>query len=112
MTDHPPYPAQPHEQPIDSGKGFFAALFDFSFTHFVTPKIVKIVYVLATIGLALGFLFFLVTAVASGQPAFALFVLLVGPVIAIIYLAFIRMTLEFYLALVRMSEDIHRQWTA
>ncbi|MGI8523536.1 MAG: DUF4282 domain-containing protein [Nocardioides sp.] len=34
---------------------------------------------------------------------------MVGAVAALVYLAFIRMTLEFYLAIVRMSEDIHRR---
>ena len=33
----------------DSSAGFLPALFDFSFTSFVTPKIVRFVYVLATV---------------------------------------------------------------
>jgi hypothetical protein len=33
--------------------------------------------------------------------------LVVGPIVVLLYLAFIRMTLEFYLAIVRMSQDIH-----
>jgi hypothetical protein len=45
----------------------------------------------------------------SQSTAGGIFVLLVGPVIALIYLAFIRMTLEFYLAIVRMSQDIHQR---
>jgi hypothetical protein len=36
-------------------------------------------------------------------------VLLLGPVVLIIYLAIIRMTLEFYLSIVRMSEDINKR---
>ena len=35
--------------------------------------------------------------------------LILGPIFVIIYLAVIRMTLEFYLSVVRMSEDIHKR---
>lgn len=116
MSEHTPPPTPPSEpagwgqQPGAAGqpaKGFFGALFDFSFDSFVTPSIVKVVYVLAMVALGLGFLFFLLTAVTSGSPGFALVVLIIGPVIALLYLALIRMTLEFYYAIVRMSEDIH-----
>ena len=34
---------------------------------------------------------------------------ILGPVFVVIYLAVIRMTLEFYLSVVRMSEDIHKR---
>ena len=32
------------------GKGFLSALFDFGFTSFVTPKVIKVLYTLITIG--------------------------------------------------------------
>jgi hypothetical protein len=117
----PPYsPQQPYNpqqayQPApslggqaDGSKGFFGALFDFSFNSFVTPKIVKLVYVLATIAIALGYLVFVVAGFKE-SPGVGIVVLLLGAVAAIIYLAFVRMTLEFYYAIVRMSEDINRR---
>jgi hypothetical protein len=94
--------------PTPPAKGFFGALFDFSFEHFVTPSIVKVVYVLATIALALGFVVFLISALISGSSGLIVLTLILGPVLAVLYLALIRMTLEFYFAIVRMSEDIHR----
>jgi hypothetical protein len=87
-------------------KGFFGALFDFTFEHFITPIIVKIVYVLAFAALVLGWLILLIGGFSQSAAA-GLFVLVLGPIGVILYLAFIRMTLEFYLAIVRMSEDIH-----
>ena len=72
--------------------GFISALFDFTFTRFVTPMLVRFVYLLATVVLAVTWLAFLITAF-----------------IVIIYLALIRMTLEFYLSVVRMSQDIHQR---
>src|SRR5215472_8612004 len=85
-----------------SGPGFFGALFDFSFGSFITPMIVKTVYVLAVAVLALFWLVFLIAAFSQSVGA-GLGVLIFGPVFVLIYLAFIRMTLEFFLALVRMS---------
>lgn len=61
MSEQPP-PYQPHPQgpppppPTSStdAAGFLRALFDFSFNEFVTPKVVKFVYILATIGVVGG----------------------------------------------------------
>jgi len=102
----PHYPA-PESRPLDeSGKGFFGSLFDFCFTSFVTPKFVKVVYVLATVGFALFYVIVVVRAFTA-SPIAGLLTLIIGAVAFIIYLAVVRMTLEFYYALVRMSEDIH-----
>jgi hypothetical protein len=87
-------------------KGFFGALFDFGFEHFITPMIVKFVYILALVALVIAWLVFLVAGFADSITS-GVVVLVLGPILLLLYLAFIRMTLEFYLALVRMSEDIH-----
>jgi hypothetical protein len=104
---YPPPPGA--EPPSTSGVGFFAALFDFSFAHFVTPKIVKFVYILATIALAIAYVFFVIAGFASDEPVAGVLFLILGAVGFVIYLAFIRMTLEFYYAIVRMSQDINRR---
>jgi len=94
--------------PTREGAGFFTALFDFSFTNFVTPILVRFVYLLATVALVASWLIFVfagfVNSVGTGLAA-----LILGPIFVIIYLAVIRMTLEFYLSVVRMSEDIHQR---
>ncbi|WP_256794710.1 DUF4282 domain-containing protein [Terrabacter sp. Ter38] len=94
--------------PAREGAGFFTALFDFSFTNFVTPILVRFVYLLATVALVASWLIFVfagfVNSVGTGLAA-----LILGPIFVIIYLAVIRMTLEFYLSVVRMSEDIHKR---
>jgi Domain of unknown function (DUF4282) len=112
-TGTPP-PSDPYGQPssspgaVPSGKSFFGALFDFSFEHFVTPMIVKVVYVLAILALGLGFLLFLAAGFSQGATS-GLVVLVLGPVAVLLYLCLIRMTLEFYLAITRMSQDIHQR---
>lgn len=119
-SEPPQGPTQPPSSPYGGGgavppggggapnKGFFGALFDFSFSTFITPMIVKAVYILSVGVLVLVWLVYL--AIGFSQSAgFGVAVLIIGPIILIVYLAFIRMTLEFYLAIVRMSEDIHRR---
>jgi Domain of unknown function (DUF4282) len=92
-----------------SQKNFFGALFDFSFSSFVTPMIVKVVYVLITIAIALALLGWIVVAFASDQVALGVTLLVLGWIPALLYLAFFRMTLEFYYSVVRMSQDINRR---
>lgn len=124
MSQPPQYPSAPPPEPEPSGNqpsgqagdrlvnesaGFFRALFDFGFHHFVTPKIVRFVYILATIGLGLLYLGLVISGFASDEPAAGVAVLFVGAIGFIVYLALIRMTLELYLSIVRMSEDIHKR---
>ncbi|MPZ52485.1 MAG: DUF4282 domain-containing protein [Acidimicrobiia bacterium] len=114
--DTPPPPPPPgnggSNSPLggaaDDSTSFISALFDFSFTHFITPKIVRILYILLTIAVGLGYITFVVSAFNASAGFGALALLIIGPIGALIYLAFIRVTLEFYLAVVRMSEDIHK----
>lgn len=109
----PPFVPQPGGLTGGSGddgkrKGFFGALFDFSFTYFVTPIIVKIVYVIVTVALLLAWLIAVISGFVNSAGIGLLF-LVGGAVAVIVYLALIRMTLELYLSIVRMSEDIHHR---
>jgi len=87
---------------------FFGALFDFGFNHFVTPSIIKVIYILGLVGIALAYLFFVISGFAT-DTALGIITLLLGPLVALLYLAFFRMMLEFYVAVIRMSEDIHHR---
>lgn len=104
---YPPYPG-PDAQSGANAKGFFGALFDFSFEHFITPMIVKAVYVIAFIVLGLLWLFVSIATLAK-DGGVGIVILILGAVVALLYLAFVRMTLEFYLAIVRMSQDVHQR---
>jgi hypothetical protein len=91
-------------------RGFFGALFDYSFTHYVTPKVVKIIYVIVTVLILLFYVIGLIAAiVALFNDAFwgGLGFILFGWIIAIVYLALARITLEFYLAVVSVSEKVN-----
>jgi len=88
--------------------GFFAALFDYSFNTFITPMIIKFVYVLVTVGIAIGYLVIAIAMFSRSTSIGVLWLLIIGPILAVLYLALARMTLEFYLAVVRVSEDVRR----
>ncbi len=115
MSYGTPPPSDPYGQAVPpppggppQSKGFFGALFDFSFEHFVTPMIVKVVYILSIVALGVGWLVFLAASFSQSAGA-GLAILLLGPVAILLYLCLIRMTLEFYLAVTRMSQDIHHR---
>ncbi|HYJ26237.1 MAG TPA: DUF4282 domain-containing protein, partial [Nocardioides sp.] len=92
-----------------SGKGFFGALFDMSFTTFVTPMIIKVVYIIGLIAIGLGTLFFAVSGFFGDNPGVGIVTLIVSPLLGLLYLCFFRMMCEFYVAITRMSEDINRR---
>ena len=92
----------------DSSAGFLPALFDFSFDSFVTPKIVRFVYVLATIWAVLMYVLIVIQQFTVSIWA-GIIALVVGPLVAILWLAVVRIALEFGISVVRMSEDVHRR---
>ena len=88
------------------GRGFLSALFDFSFTSFVTTKIIKVVYVLITILVCLTALIYTIVAFRV-SPLFGLLTLVIGdPRFIIIVMALWRMILESFVVRFRIAEDV------
>jgi Domain of unknown function (DUF4282) len=89
-----------------ASKGFIASLFDFGFENLVTPKIIKVIYILITIVVALCALGFLIVAFSTGGIVAGLLVLIiVDPILAILYLSLARMTLELYMVIFRIYDE-------
>lgn len=84
------------------------ALFDFGFHHFVTPYVVKFLYILLTVALAIGYLVVVIAGFSEGV-GIGLLAVVVGALGFLIYLTLVRVTLEFSYAVVRMSEDVHQR---
>jgi uncharacterized membrane protein len=88
-------------------KGFLGALFDFSFTSFVTPKIIKVIYVLVTIWTVIWALIFLRFGFKYGGAAGGFFTLLVvDPILVVLTLGAYRMVLELFMVVHRMHEEL------
>jgi hypothetical protein len=105
------YPAQggysrTSSSQLSDSKGFLAALFDFGFTTFVTPKIVKVLYVLIMIGLGLGALVVLFTFFRINLIAGIFGLLIVAPLYFIVSLAFYRIIMELFVVVFRISDDL------
>lgn len=102
-------PPPPSEPATPSQKGFFARLFDFKFETYVTPTVVSVLYGLGTVGIALAYITYVVIAFDANAALGVLVLLVVGPLMSLLALIWLRVTLEFYLALVRLSGDF-REW--
>jgi hypothetical protein len=101
----PGYPAGLSGMPPQHEQSFFGALFDFSFNSFATPVVIKVLYILGLVAIGLGYVVLVISGFAN-SPITGLAILIGGLIGALIYVIFLRITLEFYYAVVRMSEDI------
>jgi len=100
--------AVPDPAPRDAAdtRGFLGALFDFGFTSFVTPKVIKVLYMLIVIGTVVSAL--VVTIIAfKASTVFGFLMLVFGdPLFILIVLAIYRIILEFFVVTFRVAEDI------
>ena len=101
-----PRPQQQQEASA-STKGFIAALFDFGFNSFVTPKVVKVIYVLIMILTGLGAVGFAITAFRV-SPAFGIISLLfiLCPLFFLVEVALWRIVLELFIVIFRIADDL------
>lgn len=89
-------------------KGFVASLFDFSFNSYVTPKVVKGLYVLSAVWTVIVAIWLLLVAINLGgdNAATIIFALIGIAVFGLLSLGSIRVFLELFMALHRMNENI------
>jgi Domain of unknown function (DUF4282) len=87
-------------------KGYVASLFDFSFSSFVTPKIIKVLYVLFTIWTALIGITILIVGFKTGGVAGGLFTLIIiEPIFLLLTLGIYRVVLEAFMVIFRIYEE-------
>ncbi|EDX85657.1 hypothetical protein S7335_3360 [Synechococcus sp. PCC 7335] len=90
---------------MQTNKGFFEKLFDLSFSSFIAPQIVGVLYIL---GLLIGALFtlwsvftaFMVAGFVEGVG-----MLVFGLIGLLIYAIFLRVSLESFVAIIRTAES-------
>lgn len=91
----------PSQQP----RGFFGKLFDFSFEAFITPSIIKILFILILVVIALGALGMIIVAFTQGVVA-GLAMLIIGvPIGGFLYILFARVWLEIVVVFFRIEEN-------
>jgi hypothetical protein len=99
-------PAQPRQRAAGE-KGFLGSLFDFSFTSLVTPKIVKVLYILFTVWTALIGLSILIIGFKTGGVVGGLFTLIVvEPIFVLLTLGIYRVVLELFIVVFRIHDEL------
>nr|WP_162933216.1 DUF4282 domain-containing protein [Corynebacterium lactis] len=98
-------------------RNFFQALFDFSFSSFITIKFAKVIYLLNIIVAVLSYFFWVVMGFNAGFAAtgysssssssvgLGFFVLLFGWIPALIQIISVRLILEMFIAIVRTAQN-------
>ena len=86
--------------------GFLQPLFDFSFNHFFTPKIIKLLYGLSIFSAGLIAVLFIIFGF-SASPGFGIFALLIGaPLIFLLAVICSRIYLELMVAIFRIADTL------
>jgi uncharacterized membrane protein len=86
--------------------GFFRALFDYSFSAFITSRIVTVLYVLTTIVVALWTVLIVLLAFKA-SAGLGVFVLVIGgPIFLVISMIYARVGLELLIVIFRIHEDV------
>ncbi|MGH3185546.1 MAG: DUF4282 domain-containing protein, partial [Streptosporangiaceae bacterium] len=87
-------------------RGFLSALFDFSFTSFVTTRIIKVLYILIMVLVVISALVYTIVAFKA-SPTRGLVTLIIGdPLFIVIVMAFWRLILESFVVRFRIAEDV------
>src|SRR4051812_20838468 len=87
-------------------KGFFGSLFDYSFSSYITPRIIKILYVIATVLVVLWTLVIILAAFKTSTGLGIVALLIGGPIYFVIAMIFVRVGLEYLSAFFRIHDDV------
>lgn len=88
-------------------KGLFAGLFDFGFQQTLTPRIVKLLYIIALLAGGITVVALVVTGMQQ-SPAQGLLMLVSGVVGLFIWILCTRLGLEVILVILRLAGNIER----
>ena len=85
-------------------KGFFASLFDTSFSSLITPRIIKVLYVIILVVIGLFTLFGIISGIANGGGS-AVAAIIIVPILALLYVIFARVYLEIIIVLFKIGDN-------
>jgi len=85
-------------------KGFLGALFDFSFSEFITIKLIKILYILGIIFSTIVAIIFIVSGFNISTGVGIIFLIL-SPIIFLLYVILIRIWLEIIIVIFKIAEN-------
>jgi len=91
-------------QPYESEIAGIGALFDMSFSRFITVSIIRILYILGICGIVLGWISFVIVGFSRGAAA-GLGMFILATIMAVIYVIFLRVWLELIVVVFRIGEN-------
>jgi len=86
-------------------RGFLKSLYDFSFSNFITSKVIRLVYIIITILYSLGAIIGFIGLLARGGIGIPIAIIGV-PLVYLLYLALARIMMEFIMVVFRIGEDV------
>lgn len=87
-----------------SRAGFFSSLFDLNFSRVVTTRVVKWLYLLVIVLVAIGLVGYIATSIISGSVTAIVISVIVGPLVALLYIIVARIGFEVLVAIFRILE--------
>jgi len=94
-------------QPVGPEEGTLGDIFDFTFTKYVTPSVIKILYVLLIVFAALAYLFIVIAGFSSSFGA-GIGALILGGIWVLLSILFYRVGLEIVMALFAIKQNTDR----
>lgn len=85
-------------------KGIFASIFDFSFTEFVTTRIIKIIYIISIILSCVAGILVIFAGLFADSGLIGVLSLVFGPLLTLLYILFSRIGLEMVIVVFRIAE--------
>jgi hypothetical protein len=93
----------PPTQPVSPGTGFFESLMDTRFDNLITPKLIRFLYVVSIVVLAIGAILVIVSGFVD-EVGTGILALILAPIGALIYLIVIRLWLELIVVAFKIRE--------
>lgn len=104
----PPYgtppPGAPQYAYPQGDRGFWSRFFDFSFEEFITPSLVKVLFIIAMVVIGLGVLAGIIAGFVS-SGVYGIFVLIAALIAGFIYLLLARVSLEMIVIFFRIRDN-------
>jgi uncharacterized membrane protein len=88
-------------------KGFIGALFDLSFSEFVTTRVIKVLYIIGIIVSAVFSIYFMFQGFSRGFFA-GVGSIVLSPVVFFLMVVLLRIYMEIVIVLFRIAENIQR----
>ena len=84
--------------------GFLSSLFDLSFSSFITPKLIKVLFVISLLLAGFGALALVASGFIQGALTGILMLVIVAPLVFLFYVIYARVMMEVLIVIFRSSE--------